>query len=71
MRSLMLKCVWEWSEGERGQEGGRDGGERMGAWGRGDFGGAGGVFGKITFFIHGLNTKPDKAGHGVPFPLAQ
>ena len=73
MRSLTLKYVWEWSEGERGQEEGRDGGNGL-EHGEGEVSEArvlGGVFGKITFFIHGLNTKPDKAGHGVPFPLAQ
>lgn len=68
MRSPTLKCVCEWFEGE-----GSGGRQRWGAWETGAqkerF--RGGVFGKITFFIHSLNTKPDKAGHGIPFPLAQ
>lgn len=35
--------------------------------GRGDSG----VSGKMTSLIHSSNAEPHKAGHSVPFPLAQ
>lgn len=72
IRTPTLKCVVRAGEGSEGRETkGRKvrevGNSRPWPVGKGHSGASG----KMTSLIHSSNAEPHKAGHGVPFPLAQ